>query len=163
MSSFPSFDCASRLWIASRWRWISVRLASEFDGADVPAEAVEAGAVPVVPVGCGVADPEVPAAPGVPAGEVAADAGALAEAALLGFAAVAGFAGFDVLPVLTAGFMAEEALAAGEEADAGCVDELDEVEPPAACSNSFRCDRNSTSFARIAGSSCPLSDAADDC
>ena len=117
--------------------------------AEAPAEAEAGAAEPVVPVGWGGVAPVVPVAPAVP--EVPADAAA---------PLVAGLDGFDVLPVLTAGFIADDDEAADEGlAEAG--DAADGFAPPAACSNSFRCERNSTSLARIAGSSCALAEGAD--
>jgi len=106
----------------------------------------------------GVIEPDVPAAPGVPvwaAGVLAAlgvaEAGVCAAAAEAAAAsgcdeAADGVAGLVSEAVLVAGGVAED----GAEAADG--EAVPPPEPPAACSNSFRCVRNSTSFPRIAGS-----------
>lgn len=135
--------------------------------AALPASgALAAGVVPVVPVADGAVEPVVPVAPAVP--EAAADA-ALLVAGFVGFmdddglAADAGFDGadgFDGDAVLD-GMAALEGEVAGDAAFAS--GDVADPAPPAACSNSFRCALNSTSFARIAGSTCGLPVAASGC
>jgi hypothetical protein len=103
--------------------------------------------MPVAPADADVA-PDVPVAPAVADGEdgvaegAFADAGFVDDDAVCGFADVAGFDGFVDDSVFTEG--AIEPLL-----------EAVVVVPPADCSNCFRCVRNSTSFARIAGSIWP--------
>ena len=69
---------------------------------------------------------------------------------------VAGFAGLVVELVLTDGDMVEvlDVLLEGALDAAALLDGALASTPPAACSNALRCVRNSTSFARMAGSIC---------
>src|SRR5215211_2115708 len=85
----------------------------------------------MLPVG-DVVTPLVPVAPAVVGGVGLAGFGFGSAGVVL----AVGFAGFDVVAVAALGAIAP---------DGAC-------SPPAACSNSFRCLRNSPSFARIAGS-----------
>jgi len=122
----------------------------ELTSAVVP-DAAAAGAS----VADGVIEPDVPVAPGVPdwadgvlAALGVADAGVCAAAA-----EAAAASGCDDAAAGVAGLVSDAVLAAGGVAADGADGEaVAPPEPPAACSNSFRCVRNSTSFARIAGS-----------
>lgn len=145
MSRRPFLACARIAWIAS-----SSRFACVCDSSVRASVAV------------GAVVPDVPTAPCVAAAGVAEDSGADCEVGFADDCDVADGDGSEaVVPaaldcgvVLDAavGFEALEDAAAAGSADEPVVDGVEAL-PPAAFSNAFRCVRNSTSFARIAGSS----------
>jgi len=139
--------------------WSSPSAAVALVLPEVPAVVVGSDVRPEVPVGDGAAaalaaDGVVVLAEGVlPAdaeGVLLAEGVALAEGALLSEGEVLGEA-------------ADAALASGDDGDAvveaGAADSLAvDAPPPAAFSNSIRCERSSTSFARMPGSTAVVPD-----